>query len=329
MFLARIIFFTSSTFECSRNLFIVFFFLLSFFQIVRNSAVGFNPFLTAAADSPVSTVPPPWSSTDKDPDKQWSTKMSQDAAPPPQWGLIAQSDHEGGAVGAPSWVKNEESSESGDETAVGVGATSNVEHKPSEMVSSILRNPFGAMQQNAQALHTAGVSAAVVTPHQSEIPPFGVPPSNASSTDVSPIHFGLLAQAPPSVIQNQNLAIYEQTPFSHTDGSYSSSPVMPQHQIHQQATEPHLGHSSISHFLYESDICSFIFFIFLFVFFSQVKNCIGNWSILKCIFFLCETFRNCHLNCFQGCKLYLEVNAYISAVVIVVAGAKMRCFCYL
>uniref|UniRef100_A0A183DFU4 PAM2 domain-containing protein n=1 Tax=Gongylonema pulchrum TaxID=637853 RepID=A0A183DFU4_9BILA len=84
-------------------------------------------------------------------------------------------------------------------------------------------------------LHTAGANAAADTLQHTEISAFGAPPSNASSTNASPVPFGMAPQPVPPMPQNQNLAIYEQTPFSRTDGSYSSSPVMPPLHMHQQA----------------------------------------------------------------------------------------------
>lgn len=215
------------------------------------TAVGFNPFLTNnIVDSSAPPVSRQWSVSCEETDKQWSGKASQDAIPPQHWSsAVSRSDLEGGSATAPSWSKNGESSES--DEAVGATGTdiSNVPQQPSEMVNSALRNPFGAMQQNAQALHTAGVSATVITPQQPDIPAFGAPPSGASSANVSPVHFGMTTQAPPppppppppsAVIPNQNLTIYEQTPFSRMDGSYNSSPVIPR-LLHQQATAPHPG----------------------------------------------------------------------------------------
>uniref|UniRef100_A0A0R3S521 ENTH domain-containing protein n=1 Tax=Elaeophora elaphi TaxID=1147741 RepID=A0A0R3S521_9BILA len=103
------------------------------------------------------------------------------------------------------------------------------------------------------ALHTAGVSAAVITPQQPDIPTFGAPPSGASSANASPVHFGMSTQAPPppppppsqsAATTNQNLTIYEQTPFSRMDGSYTSSPVIPR-MLHQQAAASHAGIQNI------------------------------------------------------------------------------------
>ncbi|EJD74512.1 ANTH domain-containing protein [Loa loa] len=215
--------------------------------------VGFNPFLTSDADSSAPAVPPQWPVVAEGTDKQWSRQTSQDAVPPQQWTpAVLRSDLEGDSTAAPSWGKNGESSES--DEAVGAADTdisNDVPQQPSEMVSSALRNPFGAMQQNAQALHTAGVSATVITPQQPSIPAFGAPPSGASSTNVSPVHFGMTTQVPPpppppppTVIPNQNLTIYEQTPFSRMDGSYTSSPVIPR-LLHQQAAAPHAGMQNV------------------------------------------------------------------------------------
>lgn len=83
---------------------------------------------------------------DEEKEKQWSGKTSQDTAPP-QWTPVSRSDLEGGSVGAGTWGKSAESSESGDEAPnTGIASV----QQPSETVSSALRNPFGAMQQNAQ-----------------------------------------------------------------------------------------------------------------------------------------------------------------------------------
>ncbi|KAL3997222.1 ANTH domain family protein [Acanthocheilonema viteae] len=216
--------------------------------------VGFNPFLASdSTDSSAPPILPQWPIAGEETDKQWSRKTSQDAVPPQQWTpTVTRSDMEGGSAAASSWGKNGDSSES--DEAVGTTGTDNsgnVPQQPSEMVNSALRNPFGAMQQNAQALHTAGVSAAVITPQQPDIPTFGAPPSGASSANASPVHFGMTTQAlptpppppppQPAVIPNQNLTIYEQTPFSHMDGSYTSSPIIPRLFHQQAAAAAHAG----------------------------------------------------------------------------------------
>ncbi|VDK43402.1 unnamed protein product [Anisakis simplex] len=178
-----------------------------------------------------------------------------------------------------------DSSSSGDETS----ATALSTH--TETVNQALRNPFGAMQHNAQgircfcfpqrslgdtnskktvemssaiqkviitALHTAGINATVATPLQSEAPTFCTTASNNSSGErsfifcclcpmlklvdlaaPSPVPFGVssqsAAQAVPQQQQGQQtLGIYDQTPFSHMDGSYTSSPVFPHHMQQQQ-----------------------------------------------------------------------------------------------
>uniref|UniRef100_A0A0N4TEJ6 PICA n=1 Tax=Brugia pahangi TaxID=6280 RepID=A0A0N4TEJ6_BRUPA len=215
------------------------FFINHHFLPKRSSttAVGFNPFLTNnIVDSSAPPVSRQWPVSCEETDKQWSGKTSQDAIPPQHWSsAVSRSDLEGGSATAPSWSKNGESSES--DEAVGATGTdiSNVPQQPSEMVNSALRNPFGAMQQNAQALHTAGVSATVITPQQPDIPAFGAPPSGASSANVSPVHFGMTTQAPPppppppsAVIPNQNLTIYEQTPFSLHTAGVSATVITPQ-----------------------------------------------------------------------------------------------------
>lgn len=116
---------------------------------LSTAAVGFNPFL--ASDTTDSSVPQQWPVAGEETDKQWSRKTSQDAIPPQQWTpAVSRPDMEDGSAVAPSWGKNGESSES-DETVGGTGADiNNIPQQPSEMVNSALRNPFGAMQQNAQ-----------------------------------------------------------------------------------------------------------------------------------------------------------------------------------
>uniref|UniRef100_A0A915Q728 Uncharacterized protein n=1 Tax=Setaria digitata TaxID=48799 RepID=A0A915Q728_9BILA len=223
------------------------------------TAVGFNPFLTG--DTSDSSIPPastqwPTTNEEQQQQQQWPGKTSEDAAPSPQWTpSVPRTNLEGALPTDTSWAKNGESSES--DEPVGATATDvvscDVSQQPSEMVNSALRNPFGAMQQNAQALHTAGVSATVITPQQSDMPTFGAPPSGASSENASPIHFGINTQTapppppppPPAMMPNQNLTIYEQTPFSRMDGSYTSSPVIPR-LLHQQAAAAHAGVQNIS-----------------------------------------------------------------------------------
>ncbi|OZC07769.1 hypothetical protein X798_05249 [Onchocerca flexuosa] len=216
--------------------------------------VGFNPFL--ASDTAVSSapsVPPQWPVEGEEADKQWSGKDSQNAVLPQQWSTHSRSDLERNSVPAASWDKNGGSSESDEAVeATDADRSSNVLQQPSEMVSSALRNPFGAMQQNAQALHTAGISAVVITPQQPDTSTFEAPLSGASSANASPVHFGMTTHAPPppppppaAIIPNQNLTIYEQTPFSRMDGSYTSSPVIPR-LLHQQTTEPHAGMQNVS-----------------------------------------------------------------------------------
>ncbi|CAG9533570.1 unnamed protein product [Cercopithifilaria johnstoni] len=217
--------------------------------------VGFNPFLTSVtADSSAQPAPPQWPVAAEETDKQWSEKASQDTVPPQAW-TSAVSDVQSDSAAHSSWGKNGGSSES--DEAVGATDTdinSNVSQQPSEMINSALRNPFSAMQQNAQALHTADVSAAAIIPQQPDMQTFGAPPSGASSANASPIHFGVTIQAPPppppppsqpAVIPNQNLTIYEQTPFSRMDGSYTSSPIVPR-LFHQQAATPHAGTTNLN-----------------------------------------------------------------------------------
>uniref|UniRef100_A0A1I7Z774 ENTH domain-containing protein n=1 Tax=Steinernema glaseri TaxID=37863 RepID=A0A1I7Z774_9BILA len=123
------------------------------------------------------------------------------------------------AVGAPSGDFSSSS-----ESEAGVDSATK------QTVNAALHNPFGAMQQNANALHTAGVSPAVVTPQVPDPPSFAAPPSNQSSTTASPLHFAQQQQLPgqqqqpsqPLNINAQRLGIYDQTPFSGTDGSYTS-----------------------------------------------------------------------------------------------------------
>uniref|UniRef100_A0A914WVD4 ENTH domain-containing protein n=1 Tax=Plectus sambesii TaxID=2011161 RepID=A0A914WVD4_9BILA len=89
------------------------------------------------------------------------------------------------------------------------------------------------------ALHTAGVSAAVATPiappQQSEFG-YGEPMhlqtqvSNQSSEVDSPSP-SPNPQTQPMSIPGQHLGIYDQTPFSHMDGSYTSTPVFPSHMM--------------------------------------------------------------------------------------------------
>ncbi|VDK73438.1 unnamed protein product [Onchocerca ochengi] len=217
--------------------------------VTTENNVGFNPFLASdTADSSAPSVLPQWPVEDEEADKQWSGKDSQNTVLPQQWTTLSRSDLERNSVPAASWGKKKDGSSESDEAAGATDAdlSSNVPQQPSEMVSSALRNPFGAMQQNAQALHTAGVSPIVITPQQPDIPTFEAPPSGASSANASPVHFGMTTQTPPpppppaAVISSQNLTIYEQTPFSRMDGSYTSSPVIPR-LLHQQTTEPHAG----------------------------------------------------------------------------------------
>ncbi|MCP9259913.1 hypothetical protein DINM_003120 [Dirofilaria immitis] len=217
--------------------------------VTTETNVGFNPFLASdTANSSAPSVPTQWPTAGEESDKQWSGKDLQDAVLSQQWAAVSRSDLGNDSAPAASWSKNGESSES-DEV---VGTTradlsSDVPQQPSEMVSSALRNPFGAMQQNAQALHTAGINATVITPQQPDMPTFEPPLSGASSANLSPVHFGMNTQAPPppppppaKLIPNPNLTIYEQTPFSRMDGSYTSSPVIPR-ILHQQTAESHTG----------------------------------------------------------------------------------------
>ncbi|KHN76960.1 Phosphatidylinositol-binding clathrin assembly protein unc-11 [Toxocara canis] len=143
---------------------------------------------------------------------QW---MATETREPQSWAPLNDAQQRDWSRAAPVAA---DSSSSGDEATA-----------PSETVSSALRNPFGAMQHNAQALHTAGASAAVATPMQPEIPSFCAPASNNSSANPSPVHFSAQSAAQSVPQQGQRLGIYEQTPFSHMDGSYTSSPVFPQH----------------------------------------------------------------------------------------------------
>ncbi|KAM3722391.1 Phosphatidylinositol-binding clathrin assembly protein [Dirofilaria immitis] len=217
--------------------------------VTTETNVGFNPFLASdTANSSAPSVPTQWPTAGEESDKQWSGKDLQDAVLSQQWAAVSRSDLGNDSAPAASWSKNGESSES-DEV---VGTTradlsSDVPQQPSEMVSSALRNPFGAMQQNAQALHTAGINTTVITPQQPDMPTFEPPLSGASSANLSPVHFGMNTQAPPppppppaKLIPNPNLTIYEQTPFSRMDGSYTSSPVIPR-ILHQQTAESHTG----------------------------------------------------------------------------------------
>ncbi|KAK0424943.1 hypothetical protein QR680_008935 [Steinernema hermaphroditum] len=117
-----------------------------------------------------------------------------------------------------------------------------------QTVNSALHNPFGAMQQNANALHTAGVSPAVVTPQVPEPPSFAAPPSNQSSTTASPIHFSQQQQQMQATTQpvaipggGKHLGIYEQTPFSGNDGSYTSPSNFFQAMQQQQQFNPGVG----------------------------------------------------------------------------------------
>uniref|UniRef100_A0A9J2P1P7 ENTH domain-containing protein n=1 Tax=Ascaris lumbricoides TaxID=6252 RepID=A0A9J2P1P7_ASCLU len=156
-------------------------------------------------------------------DTQWTAEAHE----PQPWAPLSEAQHDWSKA-APAAA---DSSSSGDEAA-----------PPSETVSSALRNPFGAMQHNAQALHTAGVSATVTTPMQPEIPSFCAPASNNSSANPSPVPFSAqsAAQSVPQPQQGQRLGIYDQTPFSHMDGSYTSSPVLPQHmQMQSVGAPPH------------------------------------------------------------------------------------------
>ncbi|MFH4974536.1 hypothetical protein AB6A40_001245 [Gnathostoma spinigerum] len=169
------------------------------------------------------------------PPKQWTpiTQMEFSQSVQPQRGSITASgiDWGAGAVGAAS-VRGADSSDSGDEA----GATPrNV--VPTEAVSAAIRNPFSALQQNAQALHLAGGGAGG--------PPgvsFQAPPSANSSVNASPVPFNVPQSAPQTIPQNsQNLGIYEQTPFSRMDGSYTSSPVFP--RANAEDTMVHGSHS--------------------------------------------------------------------------------------
>lgn len=100
----------------------------------------------------------------------------------------------------------------------GLNGTQETEPNRIEQVNLELSNPFGAMQTNAEALHTAGVSNVVATPQVGPPPNFGgpAPPSNPPSESASPIPFG----QPPSQGMRipggqaaQTLGIYDQTPF--------------------------------------------------------------------------------------------------------------------
>ncbi|VDN28734.1 unnamed protein product [Gongylonema pulchrum] len=116
----------------------------------HENVVGFNPFLAGASDS---TVPSQWGVVDEE---------RQDAAHgQTQWAPASQVELEESSVGLGAWgAKSNESSESGDEVAgIGLSAVQQQQQQqqqqqPSDAVSSALRNPFGAMQQNAEGGHS-------------------------------------------------------------------------------------------------------------------------------------------------------------------------------
>uniref|UniRef100_A0A914V8R2 ENTH domain-containing protein n=1 Tax=Plectus sambesii TaxID=2011161 RepID=A0A914V8R2_9BILA len=166
-------------------------------------AASTNPFLQSAFIPDSDTADDAWAAA--------STHTTDD------WGQQAA----GGVSGA---------SDSGEDAVIPIHA---------HAVVAAVRNPFGALQQNAEALHTAGVSAAVATPvappQQSEFG-YGEPMhlqtqvSNQSSEVDSPSP-SPNPQSQPMSIPGQHLGIYDQTPFSHMDGSYTSTPVFPSHMM--------------------------------------------------------------------------------------------------
>uniref|UniRef100_A0AC34GEY4 Uncharacterized protein n=1 Tax=Panagrolaimus sp. ES5 TaxID=591445 RepID=A0AC34GEY4_9BILA len=105
-----------------------------------------------------------------------------------------------------------------------------------QVVNAALTNPFGSIQQNAQNLHSAGVSPAVATP---EPPSYPAPPSDQSTPNPSPVlpytNQQSTGSEPVAISQQsgQTLGIYEQTPFSGSDSSYTS-PSHFQQQMQQQ-----------------------------------------------------------------------------------------------
>ncbi|VDK70422.1 unnamed protein product [Litomosoides sigmodontis] len=176
--------------------------------------VGFNPFLVSdIADSSEPPIPSQWPIAGGEADKSWSGQASQDAVSSEQWtAVVPGSDLEGDSCAPPSWGKND-----GDESDEADGAEdtadmSSVQQQSSGVINSALRNPFSAMQQNAQGLHTTGVSATLITPQQLDTPTFGAPQSGSSSACM--------------------------------DGSYTSSPIISR-LSHQQAATPHAGPQNV------------------------------------------------------------------------------------
>ncbi|TKR94627.1 hypothetical protein L596_008889 [Steinernema carpocapsae] len=245
------------------------------FSMPSSSNAETNPFAMSMQQQapPMQQVPPMQQQASSVPPAPQAAGIPPPVPPPPQqWQPLTQADFQqppkvevgpfgapappitlgvtdsGGAVGAPS---GDLSSSSESESGVFSTVTQ-------QAVNSALHNPFGAMQQNANALHTAGVSPAVVTPQVQDPPNFAAAPSNTSSTTVSPIHFtqqqqqqmhmqqqmqmGQQAQSAPMGIPGQGgpqtLGIYDQTPFSGNDGSYTSPSnfyaAMQQQQLQQQ-----------------------------------------------------------------------------------------------
>lgn len=97
-----------------------------------------------ASETSVSATQP-WTSTDGVSETQWSSKGSRNSSL--QWTPVTKQELDGSSAAVEnSWGVGADSSESGDES-------SNVKNiPPSEAVGSALRNPFSAMQQNAQGM---------------------------------------------------------------------------------------------------------------------------------------------------------------------------------
>jgi hypothetical protein len=109
-----------------------------------------------------------------------------------------------------------------------------------QVVNAAITNPFGAIQQNAQNLHSAGVNPSVVTP---DPPSYTASPSDQSTPNPSPVppytqqqSTGSEAMSIPQQ-QGQSLGIYEQTPFTGNDSSYTSPSHFHQ-QMQQQQMPP-------------------------------------------------------------------------------------------
>ncbi|VDD94647.1 unnamed protein product [Enterobius vermicularis] len=112
-----------------------------------------------------------------------------------QWAPVSEADIDSDETGTkqPVWNSSDEGSQitsaaesknidNTNKTDTGAGALN-------EAVNSVLRNPFGALQQNAQAFHAAG-STETVPPAHNQMPPFNVPPTVPSASTTQAGKFG-------------------------------------------------------------------------------------------------------------------------------------------